>query len=965
MGNKKLKNSFLRKGIVFLCLVMLFSHISNFAPVFGAEPPPVEYLDFMAPPAGVMGFESGGYYDYFFRYGDSEIASSRIELAAPEEIYMEGKYGAVATPYLEWEFIVEESGLYNILVHYFPLPGTGRDIEFRLYLNGEIPFNELRVFQLPRIWVDERDEDGAIAQDRIGNDIRPPQIERPRWKDRWVSDRMGLFGDPFFLYLEEGVNHIRIERIREDAIIHSVLLAARPTPISHAEYMLDNADAQFIYGQSIIFQAQDAYEKNASELAPTSDTSSAGTSPQSPRNIRLNTIGRFTWWQNGQSISWKIPDGVEDGFYRLAFRFRQEIGENNSFSFRNLYVNGEIPFEEARSLAFPFSNDWQITYLADGLPIRLQAGDIITLEATTGDAQYLLLQTNRTVRSLMAVYRQIIRVTTPNPDVFRDYNLQREIPTLVDDLTVLRVEVLEIVDELIRVSRGQASSQSANLEMLADMMYRFARSPHTIPSNLHTFKSQLDSMASLIWWFNAQPLELDVGFILSENMPTPRANPGFFTRFWFGLRRLIWSFRIDYRDIAFTDEDEAPGDALRVWVSTGRDQAQLINRFIIDDFTPSTGITVQVQQVLAGEPILASIMAGRAPDVVLMQSPDAVINLAIRGAIMDLNKLGLDDEIRDRFFPSSWTEFSYRGQVFGIPETMGFDMLFYRQDIFEDLGLEVPQTWDDFYRVLKVLQGYNLSVAMPELDPGQPGVSAGITYFHAFLFQRGGRIFDDDLTRTMFDTPEAMEAFEQWVNLYKLYGIEHQVDFFNRMRSGEIPMGITGISAYNMLSGAAPELAGLWNFAPIPGTLREDGVIDRSAGVAGVATVILSLAEERGLADEAFQFASWWTSAEPQTAFGLEIESRFGVLGRYHPANIEAFHRMPWTAAEAETIMAQWEWAQGIPLVPATYIIARSLTSALRLSVDGTYAPRRALNIFDRDMNFEIERRRLEFERAN
>jgi ABC-type glycerol-3-phosphate transport system substrate-binding protein len=969
MNTSKFKQFALRKCAVLLCAVIFLSTMSAL-PV-QAEPGgddgyfAVPEFDIMAPPAGVLGFESGGFYDYYFLYFDKPMTAESITLLTPGDVYREGRYGSVIDEYYEWEITVAESGRFNILFDYYPLPGTGRDIEFRLYLNDEIPFNELRVFHLPRIWVDQRNKDGTFEQDSIGNDIRPPQVERPRWVQRWVTDNLGLFADPFFLYLEAGTHTIRLESLREAAILASVTLTAKPSPISHAQYMHNNRDAEFIDGQTIKFLAQDAYEKNSSRLAPTSDTSDAGTTPQSPRNIRLNTIGRFTWWQNGQAISWRVPEDVEDGFYRLAFRFRQELGDNSSFSYRNLYVNGEIPFEEAQNIAFPFSTRWQVVYLAGGLPIRLKAGDIITLEATTGDAQNLLLQTHRAVRSLSSVYRQIIRVTTPNPDRFRDYNLQREIPTLTEDLALLQNEVRMIAEELIRINLGQTSSQSVNLEILADMLLRFSIQPHSIPENLQSFKTRLDSMASLIFWLNDQPLELDVGFILSHDVSTPRDRPGFFARFWFGFLRLFYSFRMDYRDISFADEGEAGANAVRVWVYTGRDQAQIINRMITDDFTARTGIPVIVQQVLAGEPVLQSIMAGRAPDVLLMRPPVDIINLAIRGAVMDLNDLGLNDEIRDRFFPSSWTEFTYLGRVYAIPETMGINMLFYRRDIFADMGIEPPETWEEFYRVLRILQGYNLSVAMPEMDQGQPGLSAGLGYFHTFLFQRGGSIFDEYLTRTMFDTPEAMEAFEEWVNLYRLFGIEQDVNFFNRMRSGETPMGITSITAYNLLSGAAPELAGLWDFTPIPGIMGENGIIDRSTSVGGTGAIILNLAQERGVADEAFQFLTWWTSAEVQALYGLEIESMYGVVARYYPANIEAFHRIGWTTAESETIMAQWEWAQGIPLVPASYIIGRNLTTALRFSVDGTYDPRRALNIFNRDINYEIERRRLEFERMN
>ena len=117
------------------------------------------------------------------------------------------------------------------------------------------------------------------------------------------------------------------------------------------------------------------------------------------------------------------------------------------------------------------------------------------------------------------------------------------------------------------------------------------------------------------------------------------------------------------------------------------------------------------------------------------------------------------------------------------------------------------------------------------------------------------------------------------------------------------------------------------------------------------------------MADAAFQFVCWWTSADTQVAYGLEVESMYGVMMRYYPASIEAFERMGWTAEEEAIMWAQMEWLEGMPIIPASYIVARSLTSALRRSVDGTLQPRRALNIFNRDMNYEIDRRAREFER--
>ncbi|MCL2708102.1 MAG: extracellular solute-binding protein, partial [Defluviitaleaceae bacterium] len=629
-------------------------------------------------------------------------------------------------------------------------------------------------------------------------------------------------------------------------------------------------------------------------------------------------------------------------------------------SYRVLYVNGEIPFEEAKCVVFPYSGNWYVHTLFDGLPIRLKSGDVITMEATTGPAQDLLMMVNKTVYELSSIYRKIIGVTTVNPDSFRDYNLEKEIPTLLDDLAQGREYLTEIMDMIVDLM-GIQSSQSANLEQFISLLDKVIYSPFLLPENLSSYKSRLDAMAALIWMFNDQEVEVDVGYVKSADMPEVKSNPGFFTRFWFGLRRLYYSFVISYRDVDY-GENESGGKQIKVWVAAGRDQSQVMSRLITDTFTPQTGINVTLNLIGSGEPLIQAIMAGRAPDAVVLQTSENIINLAIRGALADLTQWGLTQEIRDRCYPASWVPFTYRGAVYAMPETINYSLLYYRKDVFEELGLSVPQTWDEFYEIIKTLQNHNLTVAMPETDPAAPAISIGISFFDTFLFQRGGRYFNEDYSRTMFDSQEAMEAFEEWVNLYKKYGLDKQLDVYSRVRSGEAPMVIWGQNAYAVLNGIAPELAGLLDIAPIPGRLREDGTIDRSTVASGSGAIVLKLTESRGVAKEAFEFVSWWTSPEVQAAYGLENESIIGITARHYPAQIAAFEMIGWTAAEAAVLKEQWGWVHGVPLVPGSYLIGRSLTSALRSAMDSTYETRRALAIYNRDINYEIERKTREFE---
>ena len=39
-------------------------------------------------------------------------------------------------------------------------------------------------------------------------------------------------------------------------------------------------------------------------------------------------------------------------------------------------------------------------------------------------------------------------------------------------------------------------------------------------------------------------------------------------------------------------------------------------------------------------------------------------------------------------------------------------MLFYRTDIFDELNISVPETWDEFMKIIPVLQSKNMDIVL-------------------------------------------------------------------------------------------------------------------------------------------------------------------------------------------------------------------------------------------------------------
>ncbi|GIQ64332.1 hypothetical protein PACILC2_29000 [Paenibacillus cisolokensis] len=401
------------------------------------------------------------------------------------------------------------------------------------------------------------------------------------------------------------------------------------------------------------------------------------------------------------------------------------------------------------------------------------------------------------------------------------------------------------------------------------------------------------------------------------------------------------SFTEDYNAV---DSGEGGGQAVTVWIGSGRDQAQLLRSMIDSMFTPETGIEIDLQLVNPAV-VMPATLAGKGPDVALSM-PD-IINFAMRGAVQDLTAFPDFGEVRSQFMDSAFTGFTYRNGIYALPETQSFPMLFYRKDILDNLGLEVPDTWEDMYRIIPELQKNNMELALPFT-----------IVFETMLYQAGGAYYQGDGIATDLDSPAGIETFRKWTELYTNYKLPLEFDFINRFRTGEMPIGIADYTTYNFLKIFAPEIRGQWDFTPLPGTKQADGTIRRDALTTATGTVIFNNSDRK---EAAWTFLKWWTGAEAQATFGREMEAILGESARYAAANLEAIRMLPWSSREYRSLMDQFEWIRGRPAVPGGYSLDRHLNNAFYEVYNDGSEPRETLENYVRTINEEITIKRKEF----
>ncbi len=853
-----------------------------------------------------------------------------------------------------WPLSVEETGLYYVQLEYLPLENKGMSIEFELRLDGEVPHDDFVSVRFFRTWKDA----GDIRRDPNGNDLYPEQKEVPQWTVRDFIDTQGFFNKRIPLFVEQGDHTITLVLKREAVALKTIRLY-NPEPIPSYKTLAKtfNEEKAAAPSKLIKIQAEKTFQKSDSTLIPTYDRTDAATEPAHPSKIRLNTLGgNWTWKLPGQWAEWKVTV-PEDGFYTFFVKARQH-NQRGMAAVVKVSIDGEILCEEHESLEIPYNLDWQVitplTEDGEQTPVYLTKGEhSIRLETTLGRLTPILTAVDDLTYEVNTLRRRFIMIMGSEPDKYRDYQLEKEIPGLMEKLEELSARFTEQADIFERIT-GQKGSEAATLRILAHQLASFAEKPQYISHKQNNFRDNIANLATWILQRKEIPLELDYLGFAPEGSKMPKPSANFFVQQWFTIRSFFASFFEDYNSIGGKERD-----AVTVWIQSGRDQAQILRDLITNDFTPETGITINLSLVQGS--LIEATLAGRGPEVAINIARSQPVDLASRGALYNLAEIDGFNDIRANFFETAFDPYTYRGGVYAVPFTQDFHMMFYRKDIFRELGIEPPQTWKELYAIIPVLQRNNMQIGLPyqqvdSMDLIQAGMGAR-NLFPTLLLQNGGSFYIENDTKTGLTQPEAYTAFKQWTDFYANYGFINKFDFYTRFRSGEMPLGIASYGMYNMFTAAAPEIRNEWAMIPIPGIEKNDGYIDRSEGAGGGASIMFNKIKNP---DDGWAFLEWWSRPDVQLKFATQLETLLGTAARLNTANSATFEKMPWSKSEAETLLEQWKYVKEIPEVPGGYYTVRMVDTAFSKVFYNNMNARATLYKYCQLIDEEIARKRKE-----
>ena len=253
-----------------------------------------------------------------------------------------------------------------------------------------------------------------------------------------------------------------------------------------------------------------------------------------------------------------------------------------------------------------------------------------------------------------------------------------------------------------------------------------------------------------------------------------------------------------------------------------------------------------------GQKVEAAVDAGAGPDLVQL-STHSLPDYVIAERVVDITDYVADDE--SNYTPASWASVSFDGHVYGVPQGIGPAGMMYRTDIFQQYGLEVPETWDDYLAAARALKAANPELYIANLSPSEIGQWAQeIQQAESSWYGVEG----DAWTVGVNDEGSRLVA-ERWQTLLDegLVTTEQMwtPEYWALVNNGTIATISYAAWFPSILAENAADLAGKWAVAPLP----KNAGSDNSGDSGGAAVVVLANADAP---EAAAEFASWLNGSD-------------------------------------------------------------------------------------------------------
>ncbi|MCZ4119649.1 ABC transporter substrate-binding protein [Streptomyces sp. H39-S7] len=296
-------------------------------------------------------------------------------------------------------------------------------------------------------------------------------------------------------------------------------------------------------------------------------------------------------------------------------------------------------------------------------------------------------------------------------------------------------------------------------------------------------------------------------------------------------------------------------------------------------------IKVTVKKQASGDDLVTKIItaakAHKSPDLVQAEF-QALPTLVSNDVLADISKQAGDT--KKDFADGVWQQATLGSDaLYAIPQDTGPLMFYYRQDLFQQYGLTVPTTWDEFAATARALKQKDAKKSLTTFSSGDPGLFAGLAQ------QAGAKWWttSGEKWSVGIDDTASQKVADFWGGLVKEGAIDNQPMYtpaWNKaLNTGSQIAWVSAVWAPGVLTSAAPDTKGKWAMAPLPQWKKGEST---TGSWGGSTTGVTNDSQHK---DAAAKFAKW-LNTDPAAVAALVKE------GGIYPAA---------TAAQTGTALAK------------------------------------------------------------
>ena len=344
--------------------------------------------------------------------------------------------------------------------------------------------------------------------------------------------------------------------------------------------------------------------------------------------------------------------------------------------------------------------------------------------------------------------------------------------------------------------------------------------------------------------------------------------------------------------------------------------------------------------------LLAAVAAGNAPPVTMIDYI-LVPFYAQQGVFLSLTEVATEEELAS-YYPQLLDDLSYQGEVYGLPYNRSTQGLYYNQDMFSELGLEPPQTWEEFAEASRTIT---------ESSDDRFGSYANFTrwFFEPFVNEWGGQMNDTDCNPT-FHTTGGVEAMEFFQDLFHEDGY---VDLPSNLSGNFDQQALEFITEKAGMIRQSTAIQGFigsvvdfdWGFTMLPAGPEGRAV---SHGGGNLAITTFASEEEQ---QAAWKFISWLTAPEQSAEFHMAT----GYMPS-SPAVLELPHVQEFHAENPSWLVSVDQLEFALPtscvVVNTSAIYHSVMTEAVERIIINNEDPQTVLDQAAGELQAEIDRRR-------